>query len=300
MADASSEVTAVAKLFHNGGLPLNRKEVYFTATVLPGIICADNFIHFGKFLDLLGIKGLGAIDATKIQFFTEYSFASTIDDEDSHLADFEGKHQQPDLLILIGGAPTTLIVVEAKMYSPVGKQSLVAQMESQERELWYWINAKKPESRVVHAALLPQQMMPGIDNLGDCKFPHADRTRPVITWENIAEEFKNVSSGAYFVGVLNTALDKYPALVNQGWETEQYSDAKLPGVEIVAGYLRHNGKYHMMGRVGGIRGPKLRGDINTQRWWTYEYEVNVSPQQRPHWFPISEFVKLVQQPEKSE
>jgi len=33
-------------------LPLNRKEVYFTATVLPAIICADGFEHFHLFLKL--------------------------------------------------------------------------------------------------------------------------------------------------------------------------------------------------------------------------------------------------------
>jgi hypothetical protein len=35
-------------------LPLNRKEVYFTATVLPAIICADGFCRFDRFLKLLG------------------------------------------------------------------------------------------------------------------------------------------------------------------------------------------------------------------------------------------------------
>jgi len=34
-------------------LPLNRKEKYYTGTVLPGIICADNFAHFSHFTRLL-------------------------------------------------------------------------------------------------------------------------------------------------------------------------------------------------------------------------------------------------------
>ncbi|MCC6556300.1 MAG: hypothetical protein IT372_25345 [Polyangiaceae bacterium] len=41
------------------GLPFNRKERFFTGTVLPMLVCADDFAHFGRLTDLVG---LGRID----------------------------------------------------------------------------------------------------------------------------------------------------------------------------------------------------------------------------------------------
>jgi hypothetical protein len=37
-------------------LPINRKEVYYTATVLPCIVCADGFAHIHRLWQLLGIE----------------------------------------------------------------------------------------------------------------------------------------------------------------------------------------------------------------------------------------------------
>jgi hypothetical protein len=63
-------------------LPLNRKEVYFTATVLPAINCANDFAHFDRFLKLLKAPE-SAIQAApfstaNVQFFTEYCLADAI------------------------------------------------------------------------------------------------------------------------------------------------------------------------------------------------------------------------------
>ncbi len=63
-------------------LPLNRKERYFTGTVLPAIVCADNFRHFDLFLRLLTTAELPRVDPhperTNLQFFTEYSFVEAL------------------------------------------------------------------------------------------------------------------------------------------------------------------------------------------------------------------------------
>ena len=57
-------------------LPLNRKEAFFTATVLPAIVCYNHFAHFSEFLKLLGLDDV-TVDACRetanILFFTEYS-----------------------------------------------------------------------------------------------------------------------------------------------------------------------------------------------------------------------------------
>ena len=65
------------------GLPINRKERYYTGTVLPMIVASDGFKHFGKFLALCGIPEI-ALEAdpntTNVQFFSEYGFKESLMD----------------------------------------------------------------------------------------------------------------------------------------------------------------------------------------------------------------------------
>jgi hypothetical protein len=37
------------------GLPVNRRERFYTGTVFPALVCADDFAHFHRFLTLLNI-----------------------------------------------------------------------------------------------------------------------------------------------------------------------------------------------------------------------------------------------------
>ncbi|HEX6359583.1 hypothetical protein, partial [Actinophytocola sp.] len=59
-------------------LPLNRKERYYTGTVLPAIVCADNFAHLGRLANLLPTGDLDVRaepeDCTAL-FFTEYGLS---------------------------------------------------------------------------------------------------------------------------------------------------------------------------------------------------------------------------------
>jgi hypothetical protein len=58
-------------------LPLNRKERYYTGTILPQIIASDNFSSFNRFWKLIGGEHDLEIQVTNggvnIQFFTEYN-----------------------------------------------------------------------------------------------------------------------------------------------------------------------------------------------------------------------------------
>ena len=66
-------------------LPLNRKERFFTGTVLPMIVCRDNFKYFKRFTSLIdGCEELevsASPDSSNIQFFTEYSLVESIYDQ---------------------------------------------------------------------------------------------------------------------------------------------------------------------------------------------------------------------------
>ena len=63
-------------------LPLNRKERYYTGTVLPMLIASDGFMHLGRFLGLCGLEielaGNTPFEGDQnLQFFTEYNFAES-------------------------------------------------------------------------------------------------------------------------------------------------------------------------------------------------------------------------------
>ena len=101
------------------GLPFNQKERFFTGTVLPMLVCADNFAHFGRLTQLMGL-GQIAVDArpgsANVQFFTEYIFAeSVIGDAKARFPDAPTSKDTPDVMIYIACPRRALIAIEAKM-----------------------------------------------------------------------------------------------------------------------------------------------------------------------------------------
>jgi hypothetical protein len=143
-------------------LPINRKELYYTGTVLPGIVCHDDFRYFHRFLKLLRIEGL-AIDAdpssANIQFFTEYGLAESIFGSDTRARFLEAPSERdtPDILIFVDGHSPVLVAIEAKMFDRVSPGELLGQMARQRSILDYLIRCWN-EVRVGQAALLPEKL----------------------------------------------------------------------------------------------------------------------------------------------
>jgi hypothetical protein len=54
-------------------LPFNRKERYFTGTVLPMLACSEGFAHFPRLLRLCGVPDDKCRVPERLQFYTEYS-----------------------------------------------------------------------------------------------------------------------------------------------------------------------------------------------------------------------------------
>lgn len=55
-------------------MPINRN----TATVLPGIVCADGFAHINRFWNLLGIEGIPHVAPTRTQQTSNFSLNTTL------------------------------------------------------------------------------------------------------------------------------------------------------------------------------------------------------------------------------
>src|SRR5688572_2360014 len=121
------------------GLPMNRKERYFTGTVFPGIVCAENFRYFGRLLELIPGCPVVEIDAdperTNVQLFTEYGFMESVYGEvtRARFTQPPAYRDTPDILLLIEGVPRILIGLEAKMYDTPTQEALEEQVTRQRR-----------------------------------------------------------------------------------------------------------------------------------------------------------------------
>ncbi len=97
-------ISGLSGLF-DGRLPINRKERYYTGTVLPMIVACDGFKHLNRFLELCGAPSKVAVEADpascNIEFFTEYSLKESLrGGAEKRFSDPAGK-DTPDLVIYI-------------------------------------------------------------------------------------------------------------------------------------------------------------------------------------------------------
>jgi hypothetical protein len=268
----------------NTGLPLNRKERYYTGTVLPMLVASDGFMNLSRFLALCGLDvspaGNNAFEGSqRLQFFTEYNFAESrfTDHDRSRFPDAPTDGDTPDLILT---GDDWLLAVEAKMYHNPNAEALNTQIRRQRVIVDYLIERLGiPSGRVFHLLLLPARFQPGKLNA------------PVVTWEQVLDQY-SVVGPAYWVGVLTEALERYEALVSRGPPFGMHADGKMTGAEIVAAHADGTLEFTYMGRKDGIDGELIKNDVATGQWRTQQYEVRYQALKAKNWFPVSEFIAI--------
>jgi len=146
-------------------LPINRKERYFTGTVLPQIICFENFRYFNRFTNLIENfpKELSInpdSSSNSIQFMTEYSLNESyrIKEGNKIFENVPTTKETPDLVILITEPEMYLIVGEAKMYSSGNPGDFYSQFQDQKKIInCVKYNLNIPDENTYHFAILPEQ-----------------------------------------------------------------------------------------------------------------------------------------------
>lgn len=276
-------------------IPLNRKERFYTGTVLPAIICADNFKQMNRFFGLIGGFDI-AIEINpdpencNIVFQTEYSFKESVYGEHFQKM-YSEKHETkdtPDLVILITEPEKYLFVCEAKMFSNITPGDLNRQLMNQE---WFIDTIKGklgiPDENCFHFALVPEGLIPDKTRL----------SRPVVYWEEVLNAYNDIQKSEYFFNILKMALQKYELLKsNSGNQLLTYGknmDFRLSGESILE--LHKSGKNFWVGRNLGLSGEKFRVDVESGGWKHFEYEINLDAQEAPNrnWFSSGEFYKAV-------
>jgi hypothetical protein len=266
------------------GLPFNRKERYFTGTVLPALLMADGFAHAGRFLRLAGLPAdlvpLGRDGDQELQFFSEYSFAESLTGADKvRFPKAPTDKDTPDLVLC---GRDWLLAVEAKVYDVPSKADMVTQMTRQQVLVDYWVERLNiPQERTAHVLLVPASLERVLGMTGG--------PWPVVTWEQVADAYQPVGP-AHFTAVLAVALAHYEDLKSHPLQFGQYKDAGRTGEQIRAAVEAGDTEFTYMGRQGGLHGDDLAQDIASGGWLHRTYEVRREPLDAKNWFPIEEFI----------
>jgi hypothetical protein len=265
-------------------LPMNRKERFFTGTVFPALVAADNFAHLGRLLemcDLADVEPGVSGERMDVEFFTEYGFAEsvvTLVDE----ARFDGAPTAGDTPDIVLCGSDWLLAIEAKVFDSPTPAAMRSQLQRQRLLVDYWsTHFGLAVGRVRHVALLPQPLSEEVGDLGV----------PVVTWEQLLAAYRPVAP-VYWTAMLGEALSRYPELRTRSLPFGKKADGQMTGLEIVEQHASGELTYTFMGRQGGIDGTKLAGDLANGTWRSQPYEVRLEPIKAPNWFPITEFIRL--------
>jgi hypothetical protein len=275
----------VAGKLASTGLPFNRKERFFTGTVLPSLVCCDRFAHFSRFAELCGVnRSLSAV-SDGLQFFTEYNFAESIRPTDQQrFPKAPTGRDTPDVMVYVSGDDAFLLAVEAKMFHRPTVGALNSQIAVQADLLRYiGTSLQVPEHRLFHVALLPAPLAEAVGSL----------IVPTITWERVAEIYNDVAD-PYWIDVLHFALRSYDDLVSRGSDRGQNAQFYLVGQDIVDGYRDGSLATAWMGRVRGLSGPELAKDLRSGSWRLQRYECSGVLVPNRNWFAVESFVRMLE------
>lgn len=285
------------ELYEKTGLPLNRKERFYTGTVLPALLCAEGLTTLSLLPDLINETAReqnlmdrcppldtstspGESVDSSIQIFTEYNLKESRLNREFPEPALSG--DTPDLILFWLQPRRSLLAIEAKVFMRTSPGRLAAQMDRQTpvlegiREV-----LEVAAADVVHVALVPEALKMGARYLEENALH-----RPVLTWEQILRTFPSTSSSKHWAVVLEYALANWHDLASD-------ADRYRTGAHIIAQHP--SPKHRTMGCRGGIKGKRLRKDIETGSFVHVWYEVSEEAEPRNgNWFPVAQFIQQVQ------
>lgn len=274
-------------------LPINRKERYYTGTVLPQIICSDNFRNINLFLELIdgfpkGVEIHANACDNNIQFLTEYSLKESANFLGKKYDDLPKAKDTPDVVILITEPELFLIVIEAKMFTKANISEFKKQIQAQIEVIkCIQRNLNIKPSNIYHIGLVPEKYFSN----------NITTSCQMLYWENILNAYTEILKGTYFYETLKYALSSFSVLVSTSTGAfgsfGKNSEDRLNGLDILA--CHKTGKRFFVGRNRGINGAELHKDKESGGWQTFEYEVNFKVNVAPNrnWFSSFDFVEFM-------
>jgi len=266
-------------------LPINRKERFYTGTVLPAMLFhkgLSNFYHFLKEINGFPEEVNEQTTGDNFLFYTEYNLKESAGGRNVGRKISTKTNDTPDVIIEILKPKRAFIIIEAKMFHNVSRLDLIGQMNKQSEAVIEPLRKtfQLEGSQIFHIALVPEK-----SKLKD------DMGYQIINWEFfINDKALNVKDNIFY-NYLWFALKNYEKLVAIGPPPPPYS--KKSGREIY-----EDGKNNILYWVGRQGGEKIitEKEITPGEWETYEYYVNQdkpSSGRKGNWITSKRFADLV-------
>jgi hypothetical protein len=267
-------------------LPLNRKERFYTGTVLPALLFNNGLSNFFRFLR--GIPGLPETINEKdtrndFLFYTEYNLKESAGPKSAGAKIETQTRDTPDVLIeILSPKPRVFIIIEAKMFENLTQDRFTLQMKAQRRAVIEPLKATfgVGEEQIFHLALVPREL--GFQTTPDYQ---------VINWEIFLDN-KAFASDNHFFNYLCYALENMKRLQADPPFISSTVQFYLSGIQLVEDHKKYATLW--IGRKGGVEA--IRQDIKSGKWRRFEYSCNPenpSDGKRGQWIPVEDFIQLV-------
>lgn len=271
-------------------LPLNRKERFYTGTVLPALLFHRGLRNLYAFLRLIRGFPETANERTtgdSFLFYTEYNLKQSAGARNVGRKMDITSNDTPDLLILALKPEPVLVAIEGKVFAATSRGDMDHQMWRQADIVLHPFAREcgLSENSVFHVALVPEK-------LGLADTP----SYQVLNWEVFLRIDLFDVTDNHFYPYLQFALQNYERLVSVRSGAPQTAQGKQTGEQIVKAVQAGNPVW--VGRNGGEQA--IRADVARGRWQSREYWVNQAkpPKGRPgNWLPGQRFLELVESSE---
>jgi len=272
-------------------IPLNRKEKFFTATILPSILFHDGFSNFFQFLHLIKNFPKNVNEANTVEnflFYTEYNLKQSAGKRNVGIQIKTRTGETPDILIEILRPLKLIVVIEAKMFQNYPQTEFDQQMDGQKNAIIRPIQEKigLSNDQIFHIGLVPEKL--GYKSRNDYQ---------IINWEIFNSDIFR-TKGNFFINYLRFALNHYPFLVEKRSMGKASTVKKeIKGTEIYKS--AKNGDSFWVGRQGGKQ--KIEKDAKDGSWRKRKYSWNdVFPQNgiEGNWIAGKDFALIIERNQK--
>ncbi len=264
-------------------LPMNRKETFYTATVLPSLLFHNGLSNLYRFLESTPGFPKEVNEKTtgdRFLFYTEYNLKQSAGKRNVGVEILAETNDTPDVVIHILHPAELFVVIEAKMFQRLTQQVLNAQMRAQKEAVIDRLEERYSPDHIFHVALLPSKL----------GFRHTD-DYTVVDWEFFLGNRSLDVRGNYFYPYLKFALRNYKALRSKASVIH-----RIPGSAI---YNEGNPDRNLwVGRSGGR--DVIEEDLRSGRWKRLLYAVSSGegpPKggRKGNWLTSEEFAEIVEQ-----
>ncbi len=264
-------------------LPMNRKERFYTGTVLPSLLFHNGFSNLYRFLE--AIPGFPSevnekTTGDRFVFYTEYNLKESAGTRNVGVEILARTNDTPDVVMHVLHPAELFVVIEAKMFQRLTQDVFNTQMRAQKEAVINRLEEQHHPERVFHVALLPSKL----------GFRDTDEYT-VVNWEFFVDNRALDLRGNHFYPYLKFALQHYNDLRSVASVIH-----RVPGSAI---YNERNPDRNLwVGRSGGR--DVIEEDVRSGKWKRILYAVSSGegpPRggRKGNWLTSEEFAEIVEQ-----